>query len=156
MDIRNFFLLTIWLVGASELHASSPGVSSNWSTNVSKLMAKSHNLGPGHVVPELGPIYVEVVKARMNSPEFLLGTQEVVQLCLRQDDTWKNFCNGLIQGYAESANFTQRSCIPSGTKRRSLVEIFIQPEIVVFSGYIDDWPAIDSAAEIFAKYFPCS
>ena len=156
MDIRIIFLLTIWLVGVSELHANSPGASPNWSMNGSKVMAKSQNLGPRHVVPALGPIYVEVVKARMNSPEFLLGTQEVVQLCLSQNDTWKNFCNGLIQGYAEFANFTVRSCIPSGTKRRSLVEIFIQPEIVVFNGYIDDWPAIDSAAEIFAKYFPCS
>ena len=88
--------------------------------------------------------------------DFLLGTQEVVELCLLRDQIWMSFCDGLIQGYAETAQLLGKSCIPIGTKRRDLVDLFTSPKIVTFNGFIDDWPALESATEIFLVTFPCS
>ena len=92
---------------------------------------------------------------RSAAPELILRSAEAVNLCLRADANWQNFCNGLVQAYAEYANLSGKACIPPDTERRDLVAIFTAPEVVVSTGYIDNWPAMDTAVEMFIKAFPC-
>ena len=56
------------------------------------------------------------------APEMFLRTGEAVTLCLRPERQWQDFCNGLVQGYAEYAVLAGRACIPFGVTRRHLVE----------------------------------
>lgn len=90
-----------------------------------------------------------------STPEFFLRTGDAVALCLRPEQHWRDFCNGLVLGYAEYAVVSQKACIPFGTPPRQLVEVFSAPDVVVSTGYIDDWPAIETAVEIFIRDFPC-
>jgi hypothetical protein len=84
-----------------------------------------------------------------------ISTQELVNICMPRNSNWTHFCNGLIQGYLESIKSTRELCIPSNIDRRDIVEILIAPEIVIFSGWIDDWPAIESAKVILGEKFTC-
>jgi len=88
-------------------------------------------------------------------PEFFARTGDAVALCLRPEPHWQDFCNGLVQGYAEHAVLTGKACIPPGTTRRRLVEVFTGPDVVVSTGYIDDLPAYETALEMFIRHFPC-
>ena len=88
-------------------------------------------------------------------PEPFLRTADAVALCLRREPEWIDFCNGLLQGYAESAMLRGAACIPFGTSRRDLVEVFTAPEVVVSTGYIDNLPALETAAEMLARRYPC-
>jgi hypothetical protein len=92
---------------------------------------------------------------RVQKPGQFISTQELVGTCMPRTGPWADFCNGLIQGYKEYLQQTNIACIPAALSRRELVEILIAPEIVVFSGWIDDWPAIVTAKIIFAERFPC-
>lgn len=83
-------------------------------------------------------------------------TRDIVSLCLSANPIWVDFCNGLFQGYNDYLLIKKLACIPFGVGPSELVDIFISPEIVIHSGYIDDWPAIETATEIFMKHFPCS
>lgn len=89
------------------------------------------------------------------SPEMFLRTGDAVSLCLRNEPQWMDFCNGLMQGYADIAIVTGKACIPFGTSRRELVEIFTSPDVVMTTGYIDDLAAYETAMEVFIKNFPC-
>ncbi len=88
-------------------------------------------------------------------PEFILRTGDAVAVCLRDQPQWVDFCNGLVQGYAEYVVINQKACIPAGTSRRELVAVFTAPEVVVTTGFIDDWPAFDTAVEMFIRHYPC-
>jgi hypothetical protein len=87
--------------------------------------------------------------------DFFMPTGDTVALCLRPEAHWQDFCNGLVQGYAEHAVLTGKACIPPGTNRRRLVEVFTGPDVVVSTGYIDDHPAYETAIEMFIRHFPC-
>ena len=89
------------------------------------------------------------------APEVFLRTGDAVALCLRPEPHWQDFCNGLVQGYAEFAVVRGKACIPLGITRRELVEIFAGPDVVVSTGYIDDLPAFETAVEMFIRHFPC-
>lgn len=88
--------------------------------------------------------------------ESYLHTTDAVALCLRRDAQWQDFCNGLMQGYADYAVVEGKVCLPLGITRQELVEIFTSPEIVVTTGYIDDWPALTTAVQLFIQHFPCA
>ena len=88
-------------------------------------------------------------------PELFARSSDAVALCLRPEPHWQDFCNGLAQGYAEYAVLTGKACIPAGTTRRRLVEVFTGPDVVVSTGYIDDLPAYETALEMFIRHFPC-
>lgn len=88
-------------------------------------------------------------------PEQILRTGDTVALCLRPEDHWQNFCDGLAQAYSEVAMRTGKACIPSGTTRRELVATFIGPDVVVSTGFIDDLPALETAVEMFIRHYPC-
>lgn len=92
----------------------------------------------------------------MNSLPNYSFTRDIVNLCLSTNPIWVDFCNGLFQGYNDYLVVKNLACIPFSVSPRELVDIFISPEIVIHSGYIDDWPAIETAKEIFIKHFPCS
>ena len=92
---------------------------------------------------------------RAISPEVFLRTGDAVALCLKPEDSWKQFCDGLLRGYAEYAVLSGKACIPFGTSHRDLVSAFTAPQIVVSTGYIDDWPALETALEVFIQRFPC-
>lgn len=96
-----------------------------------------------------------VAERRPVVPEPFLRTSDAVALCLSSEPRWVDFCNGLAQGYAEYAMLHDKACIPYGTTRRELVEVFIGPDVVVSTGYIDDLPAFETALEMFIKHFPC-
>jgi len=101
--------------------------------------------GPGMTVAERRPVV----------PEPFLRTGDAVALCLSPESQWVDFCNGLAQGYAEYAMLHDKACIPYGTSRRELVQVFTGPDVVVSTGYIDDLPAFETALEMFIKHFPC-
>lgn len=84
-----------------------------------------------------------------------MRTADAVALCLRREREWIDFCNGLAQGYAEHAILTGLVCIPFGTTRRELVEVFTGPDVVVSTGFIDNLPAIETSVEMFIRHFPC-
>ena len=84
-----------------------------------------------------------------------MRTKDAVALCLSADPHWINFCNGLAQGYADHAILSGKVCFPRNITRRQLVETFTAPEVVVAMGFIDDWPAIETALELFIKRYPC-
>ncbi|GKY89565.1 hypothetical protein [Sinisalibacter aestuarii] len=84
-----------------------------------------------------------------------LHTTDAVAICLRRTPEWQAFCHGLMQGYADYAVVEGKICLPFGTTREQLLEIFTSPEVVVTTGYIDDRPAIETAVQMFIKAFPC-
>ncbi len=88
-------------------------------------------------------------------PEAFLRTGDAVAICLRRDPQWIDFCNGLIQGYAENAILRGAACVPYGTTRRELVEVFTAPEVVATTGFIDNLAALETAIEVFARHYPC-
>ena len=90
-----------------------------------------------------------------NQPEAILRTADAVALCLRREREWIDFCNGLVQAYAEHAILRGAACIPFGVSRRDLVDVFTGPDVVVSTGYVDNLPAIETAVEMFVRHFPC-
>lgn len=108
-------------------------------------LAAAQQSAEGATVPGRRPIV----------PEFVLRTGDAVAICLGDQPQWIDFCNGLVQGYAEYVNLTRKACIPVGTSRRELVAVFTAPEIVISTGYIDNWPAFDTAVEVFIRHYPC-
>ncbi len=88
-------------------------------------------------------------------PEMFLRTGEAVSLCLERSAPWVDFCNGLMQGYAEYAVTTGKACIPAGISRRKLVETFTGPDVVLTTGYMDNLPALQTAVEMFIRHYPC-
>jgi hypothetical protein len=108
------------------------------------------------IAPGLAAAQAEPPPARSDwRTETYLHTTDAVAICLRPHPQWKSFCDGLMQGYADYAVTEGTICLPFGTTRRQLVEIFTAPEVVVTTGYIDDLPAITTATQLFIKYFPC-
>ena len=69
---------------------------------------------------------------------------------------WINFCNGLMQGYADLIYVTDPSCIPAGTTRIFLSEIFTGPAIYNTEAYKYNYPAIYGAMEVFGNTFQCN
>lgn len=89
-------------------------------------------------------------------PEPFMRTEDAVALCLRREQPWQDFCNGMMQAYGDVAVLTGRACIPPETTRRTLVEVFTAPEVVVSTGYIDNLPALETAMEMLIRRYPCS
>lgn len=89
-------------------------------------------------------------------PETFMRTGDAVTLCLRREPQWIDFCNGLVQAYAENAILKGVACIPFGTSRRELVEVFTGADVVVSTGFIDNLPALETAVEMFVRHYPCS
>ena len=87
--------------------------------------------------------------------EPFLRTGDAVALCLLRERQWQDFCNGLVQGYADYVVLRKKACIPATVTLRDLVAVFAGPDVVVSTGYIDDLPALETAVEMFIRHFPC-
>ena len=87
--------------------------------------------------------------------EPFLRTGDAVALCLLRERQWQDFCNGLVQGYADYVVIRKKACIPATVTRQDLVAVFAGPHVVVSTGYIDDLPAFETAVELFISHFPC-
>lgn len=88
-------------------------------------------------------------------PGGVMLTDEAVALCLRPEQAWQDFCNGMMQAYGDIAMLTGRACIPPGTTRRDLVMALTAPEVVVSTGHIDNLPAYETAMEMLIRRYPC-
>lgn len=84
-----------------------------------------------------------------------LKMREAYDRCTTADMDWVNFCNGLIQGYADAAIFIGEVCIPEGTTRTDLVGMFTGPWIKYQDAYKYDLPAFFGAMEVLKKKYPC-
>ena len=87
--------------------------------------------------------------------EPFLRTGDAVALCLRRERQSQDFCNGLVQGYADYVVIRKKACIPATITPQELVAVFAGPHVVVSTGYIDDLPAFETAVEMFIRHFPC-
>ena len=87
--------------------------------------------------------------------EPFLRTGDAVALCLRRERQWQDFCNGLVQGYADYVVIRKKACVPATVTPQELVAVFAGPHVVVSTGYIDDLPAFETAVVLFISHFPC-
>ncbi|MDG1728112.1 MAG: hypothetical protein P8H57_13285 [Emcibacteraceae bacterium] len=85
----------------------------------------------------------------------VLDLKNAYEVCNTADMDWINFCNGLIQGYADVATITKKACIPEGTTRTTLVTLFTSSDILKTEAYQKNDSALLGALEIFGKYYPC-
>jgi hypothetical protein len=84
----------------------------------------------------------------------ILTTQEAVKICNIAQTHWVDFCNGLVQGYADYAVLSGGACIPNGTTRTTMVTLFAS-NMASEPTYQGDEPAIISVGRFFSKYYPC-
>lgn len=84
----------------------------------------------------------------------VIYSRNAYDACTRPEAAWINFCNGLIQGYAETAVIGNVACIPSGTTRTTLVTIYTN-RLPSTEAYRRDDPAIYAAMEIFRVVYAC-
>ena len=85
-----------------------------------------------------------------------LATKNAVSICTTADIDWVNFCNGLIQGYADIAVLSGTACIPTGTTRTAMVTLFTDEAMKRTTAYQNDEPAVAAAMELFSKVYPCN
>ena len=83
----------------------------------------------------------------------VLRTQHAVQICSIPSQSWVDFCNGLIQGYADFAILSGEACIPVGVTRSQLVNLF--SGMTNTAEYKNDDAALVAAVEIFKLVYPC-
>jgi len=88
------------------------------------------------------------------SSETTLSARNVYSLCTTEDMDWINFCNGLIQGYADYAVLTGNACIPSGTTRTTMITIFTD-QLPDSQAYKNNYPALAAAEEILSRVYSC-
>ena len=85
-----------------------------------------------------------------------ISTYDAIDVCTRADMDWINFCNGLMQGYADVIYELDPSCIPDGTTRTQLSDIFTGPAVYNTESYKYNKSAFSAALEVFMYTFDCS
>ena len=84
----------------------------------------------------------------------VLSSRDAHELCTTAEMHWVDFCNGLIQGYADFLTAAEIACFPSGTTRTTLVTIFTD-QLPNTQAYADDDLALLAAVEIFGRVYQC-
>ena len=84
-----------------------------------------------------------------------LEPKEAIRVCNLPHEHWINFCNGLMQGFADYAVLSGNACIPTGTTRTTMVTLFadLKTDGVNFK---DDDPALITANKLLKKYYSCN
>ena len=84
-----------------------------------------------------------------------LETKEAIRVCNLPQEHWINFCNGLMQGFADYAVLSGNACIPVGTTRTTMVTLLagLKTDGVNFK---DSDPALITANKLLKKYYGCS
>ena len=88
------------------------------------------------------------------SSETTLSARNAYSLCTTEDMDWINFCNGLIQGYADYAVLSGNACIPSGTTRTTMITIYTD-RLPNSQAYKNNEPALMAAVEILSRAYAC-
>ena len=83
-----------------------------------------------------------------------LSARIALSLCTIAQPHWVDFCNGLMQGYADYAALVGEACFPTGITRTDLVQLF-EENVRLTQAWRQDNAAILAATEIFSKQFPC-
>jgi hypothetical protein len=93
--------------------------------------------------------------AKAANASTVLLSQDAYQVCTRANMNWVNFCNGLIQGYADYASLSGRACIPSGVTRTQLVTLFTSNLMKSTKAYQNNQAALLAGVEVFELAYPC-
>ena len=86
--------------------------------------------------------------------ETTLSARNAYSLCTTEDMDWINFCNGLIQGYADYASLSGNACFPTGTTRTTLITIYID-RLPSSQAYNNNESALVAAVEILSRAYAC-
>ena len=89
-----------------------------------------------------------------NAQNTVMYSRNAYDVCMTPDMNWINFCNGLVQGYAEMAILSGVACIPNGTTRTTLVTIFTD-RLPITQAYRRNDPALVAAMEVFRVVYAC-
>ena len=85
----------------------------------------------------------------------VLSSKGAHSLCTTEATHWVDFCNGLIQGYADYASLSGAACIPTGTTCTTMITVYIN-FLPQSDAYKQDDSALQAAVEILGKAYPCS
>ncbi len=88
------------------------------------------------------------------SSETTLSARNAYSLCTKEDMDWINFCNGLIQGYADYASLSGNACFPTGTTVTTLITIYTD-RLPNSQAYKNNEPALMAAVEILSRTYSC-
>lgn len=85
--------------------------------------------------------------------DVVLDAPGLLDACTRADMHWVDFCNGYFQAVSDVTATAGLACIPAGTSRTRLVELFERhaaslPDFAETSGFT-------LAARIIAEAYPC-
>lgn len=83
-----------------------------------------------------------------------LSARNALSLCTIAQPHWVDFCNGLMQGYADYASLAGKACFPAGIKRTDLVQLF-EANVRLTEAWQQDNAAILASTEVFSREFPC-
>ena len=83
-----------------------------------------------------------------------LSARNAYSLCTTEDMDWINFCNGLIQGYADYASLSGNACFPTGTTRTTLITIYTD-RLPRSQAYKSNESALVAAVEILSRAYSC-
>ena len=92
--------------------------------------------------------------ASSSSGDTFLSARNAHTLCTTAATQWVDFCNGLIQGYADYAVLTGNACIPSGTTRTTMITIYTD-RLPGSQAYKNNEPALMAAVEILSRAYSC-
>ena len=84
-----------------------------------------------------------------------LLAKNAYEACTRADMNWINFCNGLMQGYADYATLTGRACFPAAVTKTQLVTVFTSKLMKSTWAYRNNAAALLAATETFELAYPC-
>ena len=92
-----------------------------------------------------------------NAQETILSAGDLYTACTTAEAAWVDFCNGYMQAANDLATLTQTACVPDGTTRAVLAEVFQlgAEEVLSAAPELVDDPAIDVATYVLGQVFPC-
>lgn len=114
--------------------------------------AKANASSPNNIIR---PQY-DIRSLSAASQKNIIRTQNAYSVCTKPDMDWINFCNGLMQGYADYVLLTGQACIPPAVTKTQLVTLFTGKLIKITESYKNDRPALEGAVEVFALAYPCT
>ena len=82
----------------------------------------------------------------------VLSTKDALVACTTPDMSWVSFCNGLVQAYSDIVVINNVACIPDGTERRFLSELFADKATL----YNQAQPATLTFSLILKNQYPCN
>lgn len=81
----------------------------------------------------------------------------LLSVCTTADMHWIDFCNGFFQAANDQAAVASRACVPPGTSRTALVELYELQAGALLEAEpgLADMPGVALAIEILAAAYPC-